>query len=199
MAGVTSVALALAASAETAGNREETTMKETTNTVTMKGKPLTLLGTPAKVGEVAPEFKVVDDAFKPVRLSDFAGKVVLVSAVPSLDTGVCSLQTRRFNEEAAKLPNDIVILTVSMDLPFAQKRFCQAEHVDRIRVLSDSVWKDLGGKYGILIKDMGILSRSVWVVGRSGKIVYRQIVPELATEPDYAAALKAAKEAAESK
>lgn len=193
MAGVTSVALALAASAETAGNREETTMKETTNTVTMKGKPLTLLGTPAKVGEVAPEFKVVDDAFKPVRLSDFAGKVVLVSAVPSLDTGVCSLQTRRFNEEAAKLPNDIVILTVSMDLPFAQARWCGAFGVDRVMMLSDHKNGSFGTNYGTLIKELRIESRAIFVVDQAGVIRHVEYVKEVADHPDYEATLKAAR------
>lgn len=164
--------------------------------VTMKGNPLTLVGRQIKEGEAAPDFKVVDAGFKPVKLADFKGQVVLISAVPSLDTGVCSLQTKRFNEEAARLPTNVVVMTVSEDLPFAQKRFCEAEKVERIKVLSDSVWREFAAKYGILIQDMGLLARSVWVVGRNGTVAYRQIVPELTTHPDYDAALKAARDAA---
>lgn len=165
--------------------------------VTMKGKPVTLLGAGVGVGATAPEFRVVDAAFKPVKLSDFPGRVVLVSAVPSLDTGVCSRQTKRFNEEAAKLPTNVVILTVSMDLPFAQKRFCSAEKIDRIQVLSDSVWRDFGAKYGLVIKDMGLLARCVLVIGPDGRVRYSELVPEIATEPKYDAALKAARDTAE--
>ncbi len=172
-------------------------VQENSDRVTMKGKPITLMGALADVRVDAPAFRVVDDSFKPVNLSDFRGKVVLISAVPSLDTGVCSLQTKRFNEEAAKLPADVVILTISMDLPFAQKRFCETDKIGRIRILSDAVWREFGDAYGIRIKDMGLLSRSVWVVGRNGKLLYRQLVPELTTEPDYDGALKAATAAAE--
>lgn len=164
--------------------------------VTMKGNPVALVGAPVRVGEPAPDFRVVDAAFKPVRLSDFKGQVVLISAVPSLDTGVCSLQTKRFNEEAAHLPTNVVVLTISEDLPFAQKRFCEAEKVERIKVLSDSVWHEFGAFYGMLIKDMGLLARSVWIVGRDGKVAYRQIVVEITTHPDYEAALTAVRDAA---
>jgi thiol peroxidase len=165
--------------------------------VTMKGKPVTLQGSGVNVSAVAPEFRVVDAGFKPVKLSDFTGRVVLVSAVPSLDTGVCSLQTKRFNEEAARLPTNVVVLTVSMDLPFAQKRFCSAEKIDRLQVLSDSVWRDFGTKYGLVIKDMGLLARCVLVIGADGRVRYSELVSEIATEPKYDAALKAAREAAE--
>jgi thioredoxin-dependent peroxiredoxin len=161
--------------------------------VTMKGKPLTLLGTQIKVGDKAPDFKAVDASFKPVTLSDFKGRTVLISAVPSLDTGVCSIQTKRFNEEAARQPNYVEMLTISEDLPFAQKRFCETEKIDRIKVLSDSVWRDFGAKYGIIIKDMGLLSRSIWVIGPDGNVVYKELVGDLSHEPDYAAALRALK------
>ena len=170
-------------------------MKERTGLVTMKGTPLTLLGSAAEVGKRAPDFRVVDAGFKPVRLSDFKGKVVLISAVPSLDTGVCSLQTKRFNEEAAKLPKDVQVITISMDLPFAQKRFCEAEKVKNIPVLSDTVWRELGQNYGVVIKDMGLLARSIFVVGKDGRITYAQVVPELTNHPDYDAALAAARAA----
>ncbi len=165
--------------------------------VTIHGNPLTLLGPELKVGDKAPAFEVVDGEFKPVRSADFAGKVMLISAVPSLDTPVCSLQTKRFNEEAAKLPKNVAVLTVSQDLPFAQSRFCAAEKVGGIKVLSDHVSRSFGLGWGVLIKENGLLARSVWVVGRDGKIAYVQTVPELTHEPDYSAALTAARRAVE--
>ncbi len=163
--------------------------------VTMKGKPVTLLGPDLGVGATAPDFRVVDASFVPVRLSDFNEKVVLISAVPSLDTPVCSLQTKHFNDDVQSLPADVVVLTISMDLPFAQKRFCTAEKVDRVHVLSDHVWREFGERYGLLIKDMGLLARSVWVVGRDGKVLYREIVPEISHQPNYEAALAAVRQA----
>jgi thioredoxin-dependent peroxiredoxin len=192
------VCVGFAGGIPTAQGEDEAMKTETRDVrVTMKGKPVTLAGVPVKEGTAAPDFKVVDAAFKPVKLSDLKGQVVLISAVPSLDTGVCSIQTKRFNDEAALLPTNVVVLTISEDLPFAQKRFCEAEKVQRIQVLSDSVSRDFGNRYGILIPDMGLLARSVWVIGRDGKVAYRQIVSEMSTEPDYAAALKAAREAAQ--
>jgi len=174
---------------------EVITMKTDTQEVriTMKGNPVILMGELVKTGMAAPDFKVVDATFKSVTLTDYKSKVVLISAVPSLDTGVCSLQTKRFNEEAITLPTNVVILTISEDLPFAQKRFCETEKIDRIKVLSDSVWREFGTKYGIMIKDMGLLTRSIWIIDRNGKVAYRQIVPEITTHPDYDAALKAAR------
>ena len=169
-------------------------MQERNGVVTFKGNPLTLLGPEVQVGQAAPEFTVVDKDFKPVKLSEFAGKVVLISAVPSLDTKVCSIQTKRFNEEAAKLADEITVLTISEDLPFAQGRFCSSEKVEGHKVLSDHVYREFGQKYGLLIKDMMLLARSVWVIGKDGKIKYRQIVGELTEEPDYGAALATAKE-----
>ena len=171
------------------------TAKERTGLVTMKGAPITLLGPAIKAGEKAPDFRVVNADFKPVRLSDFAGQVLLIAAVPSLDTGVCSAETKRFNNEAAKLPGDVRVLTISMDLPFAQKRFCEAENVKNVEVLSDHVWREFGLRYGVLIKDMGLLTRSIFVVGRDGRIAYVQIVPEITQHPDYDAALAAARKA----
>jgi thioredoxin-dependent peroxiredoxin len=172
-------------------------LKEYPNRVTMQGKPLTLLGGEVSVGESAPDFQVVNGQFEPVRLSNFEGKVVVISAVPSLDTGVCSAQTKRFNDEVANLPDNVVVLTLSMDLPFAQARFCEAEKVSRVTVLSDHVEHEFGKTYGVLIKGLGLLARSVFVVDASGKVVYKQVVPELTTHPDYDAVLAAAREAAQ--
>jgi thiol peroxidase len=152
-------------------------------------RAIELLGQPAVLQQQAPDFKVADQAFKPVKLSDFSGKTVLLSVVPSLDTGVCSIQTKKFNEEVAALPADVVVMTISTDLPFAQKRFCVQEKVDKLLVLSDAVWGDFGSSYGLRIKDMGILSRAVLIIDASGKLVYQQLVPSLGQEPDYAAAL----------
>ena len=152
-----------------------------------------LLGTEAETGKAATNFKVVDNNFKTVSLSDFKGKTVLISVVPSIDTGTCSLQTKRFNQEVANLPQDLILLTISTDLPFAQKRYCQQEQVDKLTVLSDAVWRDFGSNYGLLIKDMGILARAVLIIDAKGELAYQQLVPELAQEPDYNAALEALK------
>jgi len=171
-------------------------LQERTGIVTIQGNPLTLLGPDVGVGDDAPAFTVVDSAFEPVSLADFAGKTVLVSAVPSLDTPVCSIQTTRFNREAESLPESVGVLTISLDLPFAQARFCEAEGVSRVTVLSDHVSRDFGTKYGVLIKENALLARSLFVIATNGKIVYRQIVSELTDEPDYDAALAAVREAA---
>lgn len=170
-------------------------VKETSGIVTMQGKPVTLLGEQPALGAPAPEFKVVNGEFKPVRLADFKCRVRLISAVPSLDTSVCALQTQRFNKELAGLPASVAVLTISMDLPFAQKRFCEAEKIDRALVLSDHVWREFGTNYGLLIKDFGLLARAVFVVDAQGLIAYRQIVPELTLHPDYEAALNAVRRA----
>ena len=169
-------------------------MQERKGVVTFQGNPQTLLGPDVQVGQSGPDFTVVDKEFKPVKLSDFAGRVVVISAVPSLDTPVCSIQTKRFNEEAAKLAEMITVLTISEDLPFAQGRFCSSEEIEGHQVLSDSVGREFGQKYGLLIKGMMLLARSVWVIGKDGVIKYRQIVAELTEEPDYGAALAAVKE-----
>jgi thiol peroxidase len=169
---------------------------ERTGLATMGGKPATLLGAGVSVGDAAPDFTAVDAAWAPVKLSDFKGKVVVLSSVPSLDTKVCSIQTRRFNQEAAKLGAAIQIVTLSEDLPFAQKRFCSAEKIDGMKVLSDTVEREYGYKYGLLIKGRSLLARAVIVVGKDGKVVYEEIVSEMAHEPDYDKALTAAKAAA---
>ncbi|HEX5792615.1 MAG TPA: thiol peroxidase [Rheinheimera sp.] len=152
-----------------------------------------LLGKKVSLDSKAPDFKVVDGSFKTVTLADFKGKTVMISVVPSIDTGICSLQTKRFNSEVAALPENVVLLTISTDLPFAQKRYCQQEQIDQVLVLSDAVWRDFGSNYGLLIKDMGLLTRAVLIIDNNGKLAYQQLVAELAQEPDYAAALSALK------
>ena len=159
--------------------------------ITMGGNPVALEGRIPKINTVAPLFTVVDEKFNPVSLSDFKGKTVLISAVPSLDTGVCALQTKRFNKEFTKYDADVVMLTISEDLPFAQKRFCQTENVDKIKVLSDSVWRDFGEKYGLLIKDRGLLARSIFIIDPQGILKYQELVTEVSEHPDYDAALAA--------
>ncbi|QDP01901.1 thiol peroxidase [Thalassotalea sp. PS06] len=161
----------------------------TTNVVTASGKPITLLGEPINVGDDAPQFSVVNERFEKVSLSDFADKTVMISVVPSLDTGVCSTQTKRFNNEVGGLPSDVVLLTISNDLPFAQKRFCTQEKVNKIMVLSDSVWRDFGNKYGLLIKDMGLLTRAILIIDKNGKVAYKELVKDISKEPDYDTAL----------
>jgi len=164
-------------------------LPKTNHLVKAGGKFVTLLGTQVSEGEIAPNFKVVNDSFSPVQLSDFTKKTVLISVVPSLDTGVCSLQTKRFNEEVANLPDNIVMLTISNDLPFAQKRFCKAEKVDQMKVLSDAVWRDFGQKYGLLIKNMGLLTRAIFIIGEDGKIAYKELVKNISSHPEYDIAL----------
>jgi len=153
--------------------------------VSAQGKPVTLLGKGVSVGDSAPNFKVVDDNFIPVTLEDYKGQAVLISVVPSLDTGICSLQTKHFNEKVAAQFPGVVMLTISADLPFAQKRFCKAENIDKITTLSDSVWRDFGQKYGLIIKDMGLLTRTVFILDESHNVIYKQLVSSLSTEPEY--------------
>jgi thioredoxin-dependent peroxiredoxin len=176
------------------GCERTTIMQERKGIITMKGNPLTLTGTEVKVGQKAPNFTVVGNDLSPVTLSSYAGKTVILASVPSLDTGVCDVMTRRFNEEAGKLGKDVVVLTISMDLPFAQKRWCGAAGVEHVTTLSDYQTADFGMQYGLLIKELRLLARAVLVIDKAGVVRYVQIVPEIATEPDYAAALKAAKE-----
>ena len=168
-------------------------MQERKGVITFKGNPMTLLGPEVKVGDKAPDFQVVDNALAPVTLSDFKGKVKILSAVPSLDTPVCDTETRRFNQEAARLPGNVVVLTISADLPFAQKRWCAAAGVDKVKTLSDYQDRSFAAAYGVLIKELRLEARSVFVVDRQGMIRYIQIVSEMTHEPDYAPALEAAK------
>jgi len=162
---------------------------------TMKGNPLTLIGPELQVGDHAPDFTVVDGTLSPVNLEKTGSHVRIISVVPSLDTPVCDLQTKRFNEEAAQLPG-VDIVTVSMDLPFAQKRWCGAFGVDRIKMLSDHRSGSFGEAYGTLIKDLRIESRAIFVLDKDNIIRHVEYVKEVADHPNYDAALAAAKAAA---
>ena len=162
---------------------------------TMRGNPLTLIGPELKPGDTAPDFKLVDNSLKNVTLADTGSNVRIISVVPSLDTPVCDAQTKRFNEEAAKLPN-VDILTVSMDLPFAQKRWCGAFGVDKVKMLSDHRDASFGTSYGTLIKDLRIESRAIFVLDQKNKIRHAEYVKEVADFPNYDSALAAARSAA---
>jgi thiol peroxidase len=168
-------------------------MEERTGITNFKGNPVTLLGPALKVGDKAPDFRVVDTALTPVTLADFAGKIKIISAVPSLDTPVCDMETRRFNQEAANLPDKLAVLTISMDLPFAQKRWCGAADIDRVKTLSDYQERSFALAYGVLIKELKLLSRSIFVLDVADTIRYIQHVREITSEPDYAAVLDAVK------
>ncbi len=168
-------------------------MSERSGVITFQGNPLTLVGPEIKVGDAAPDFFVVANDLSPASLSDYAGKVLIVAAVPSLDTPVCDMETRRFNSEAAALGEDVKILTLRMDLPFAQARWCGAAGVEALQTLSDPKEASFGEAWGTLIKELRLLTRAVFVVGKDGTVAYVDYLAEITEEPDYAAALEAAK------
>lgn len=167
-------------------------MKESSVKVTFAGNPLTLLGNEIKVGDKAPDFVAVGAGLVPVKLSDFAGKKVIIAVYPSVDTSVCAAQNRRFNAEVNQL-SDVVVLSVSCDLPFAQSRFCAAEGLENIKTISDHKDLDFGGKYGFVIKELRLLARGTVVIDQSGIVKYVEYVPEVTNEPDYAAAMDVVK------
>jgi thiol peroxidase len=167
--------------------------QERTGAATFKSNPITLVGPELKVGDKAPDFQVNKDLLTQVSLSDYAGKVKLISVVPSLDTGVCDAQTRRFNEEAAKLGDNVVILTISVDLPFAQSRWCGAAGVDKVVTLSDYKAKSFGQAYGVLIKELQLDMRSIFVVDANDTIQYVEYLGEMTNHPNYEAAVEAVK------
>ena len=175
---------------------ESSAPQESRGLVTMRGKHLILLGTPLHVGDPAPSFMAVANNMSNYNFQPTSGKVWIVASVPSLDTKVCSSETHHFNEEASQLGSDVQILTVSMDLPFAQRRWCDSEIALNLQTVSDYRDHQFGLRYGVLIKETGLLARTVFVLDREGKIVYIQIVPELTNEPDYAPVLAAARQAA---
>ena len=168
-----------------------TIQREKAGAVTFKGNPMTLVGEDILVGGEAPEFTVLDNDLQPVHLVDSAYKVRLITVVPSLDTGVCDTMTRKFNERAAQLPEDVVVYTISVDLPFAQKRWCGNAGIDKVKTLSDYQNHSFGLNYGVLIQELKLLARAVFVIDKDGKVAYREIVPEVTDEPNYDAALEA--------
>jgi thiol peroxidase len=168
-------------------------MGERAGAVTMKGNPLTLAGNEVKVGQAAPDVTVLDNSLSPVKLSSFRGKTCIFASVPSLDTPVCDMESRRFNEEAGRLGPDVAILVISMDLPFAQKRWCGAAGVSKVQTLSDHREASFGNSYGVLIKELRLLARAVFVVDNQGIIRYTQLVKEVTKEPDYQEVLDALK------
>jgi thiol peroxidase len=161
--------------------------------ITFKGNPLTLIGPEIKAGDTAPNFTAIGAGLKEVSLADTKGKTRLISVVPSLDTPVCEVQTKRFNEEASKFPSDIAVYTLSMDLPFAQSRFCTAHHSDKITVLSDHRDASFGKAFGVLIKELRLLTRAIFVIGPDDKVQYAEYVKEVTSHPDYDKALQVLK------
>ncbi len=168
-------------------------MKENKNVVFVDGTPLTILGTMIKVGDTAPEFKAIDASMREVKLSDFKGKKIVITTFPSVDTKVCSLQLKHFNKESTKLDKDVVVLSISKDLPFALSRFCAAEGISSVHTLSDYRDSEFGEKYGFLIKENKLLARGVVIVNTEGKVAYVEYVKELTDEPDYKTAMDAVK------
>jgi thiol peroxidase len=166
-------------------------MEERKGMVTFLGNPLTLKGTPVSVGDAAPDFTAQDNELNEVGLADFSGRTCVILSVPSLDTPVCDTEVRRFNTEAVKLGADVSVVVVSMDLPFAQQRWCGAAGVDRVTVLSDHRDASFGTAYGVLIAELRLLARAVFVVDSDGVVSYSELVGEISEEPDYDAALAA--------
>ncbi len=166
---------------------------ERNGVITFQGNPLTLLGPALKPGDKAPAFTLLDGEMQPLSLMDLSGKVKIISVTPSLDTPVCDLQLRRFNTEASGLLGDVIVLNVSMDLPFAIARFCTSAGIEKAKALSDHRDAGFGLAYGVLIKELRLLARAVFVVDRNDVVRYIEIVPEITNHPDYEKAVAAAK------
>ncbi len=166
-------------------------MEERRNVITLKGSPLTLIGPDIKAGDKAPDFTVIDGNLNEVKLGDFAGKYKIISVTPSLDTPVCDLQARRFNHEAASMPENVVVLNISMDLPFAISRFCTAADIDKVQACSDHRDASFGAAYGVLIKELRLLARSIFILDKDNVVRYKEIVTEQTNHPDYDRALAA--------
>ena len=171
-------------------------MEERFGAVTIKGAPYTLLGKPLKVGDAAPDAGLTANDWSLVKLSDYVGKVRLINVVSSLDTGICDAQTHKFNEEATKLGKDVVVLTISADLPFAQKRWCGASGLDNVITLSDHKTMAFSDAYGVHLKERRTTGRAVFIVDKAGIVRYAEYVPEIASHPNYDAALAALKRVA---
>jgi thiol peroxidase len=157
--------------------------------VTVRGNPVALIGSEVKIGDKTPDFTVLDGDLKEVRIGDFAGKIKVISVSASLDTPVCDMQARRFNQETTQLPDDVVILNITMDLPFAISRFCTTAGIDKIKALSDHRDASFGNAYGVLIKELRLLARSIFIIDKDDIIRYIEIVPELTNHPNYNKAL----------
>lgn len=168
---------------------------ERTGVITFKGNPMTLIGPEVKVGAPLPQFKVTAQDLSDLSNASFAGKVLVVSVVPSVDTPVCAMQTKKFNQQAAGLSDKVAILTVSLDLPFAAKRFCAAEGIEAVVTGSDYKYQSAGEGFGVKIKELGLLCRAVFVVDKGGKVVHAEYVSEATNEPNYDAAMAAVKAA----
>jgi len=166
---------------------------ERAGVVTVKGNPVTLLGDEVRIGQKAPPFTVIAPDLGEANLGAFRGKVKLIASVPSLDTPVCDLQIKRFNDEASKILKDIIIIFISMDLPFAQKRFCQANDIIKVKTFSDHRDASFGLQYGVLIKELRLLARAIFIVDKSDSVCYVEYVKELSTHPNYEKALEALK------
>ena len=168
-------------------------MEEQAGLITMKGNPLTLVGRQPQIGEQAPDFELLDNELSKVTRASLLGKICVLISVPSLDTPVCDIETRRFNEEAVNLGPDVSVIAISMDLPFAQKRWCGSAGVENVMTLSDHFDGAYGKSYGIMIKELRLLARAIFVVDREGTIQYTQLVKEVADEPDYEDVIEAVK------
>ena len=171
-------------------------MSKTITAVTMKGNPVTLVGKDIDIGQPAPDFTAVANDLSTFKFSSLQGKKIIISAVPSLDTPICDKETKRFNQESASLGKDVVILTISMDLPFAQKRWCAASVVKNVLIVSDHRDAAFGEAYGVLIQGARLLARAIFVVDTEGIVRYKQVVPEIAQEPNYDDVLEAVKKIA---
>ncbi len=166
-------------------------MEERKGIITMKKRPVTLIGPDIRPGDKAPDFIALDNELGEVTLKDFSGKIKIISVTPSLDTPICDLQARRFNHEAASLPSDVAVLNISMDLPFAISRFCQIAGIDRVKTLSDHRDASFGTNFGVLIKELRLLARSIFIIDKDNIVRYREIVSEQSNHPDYEKALQA--------
>ncbi|MDD5518989.1 MAG: thiol peroxidase [Candidatus Omnitrophica bacterium] len=166
---------------------------ERNNVVTFKGNPVTLVGDEVKAGQQAVDFKVLAQDLTEKTLGDFKGKVKLIASVPSLDTPICDLEIKRFNDEASGISKDVAIIFISMDLPFAQKRFCQEFNINKIKTLSDHRNADFGLKYGVLIKELRLLARAIFLIDKADTVRYVEYVKEIGAPPNYEAALNAIK------
>jgi thiol peroxidase len=162
--------------------------------IKFQGNPLTLEGKEVKAGDNAPDFKVVDENLKEFSLKDFKGKVKVISVTPSLDTPVCDMQARRFEKEATSFSDDVVFLNISVDLPFAIARFCKSNDIKKVKVLSDYKERSFGLNYGVVMKELNLLARSIFIIDKNDKIRYIQIVDEMTNEPNYQDALSELKE-----